>query len=48
MDELIQGMRDKGLVFFVSNGKAWAVFNFIKVMAETRPITPQDIKINAN
>ena len=28
--------------------KAAAVFNFIKIISETRPITPQDIVINVN
>ncbi len=48
MDELIEDMKRKGLVSFVSRGKSWAVFNFIKVMTTTRPMLISDIKVEVN
>jgi hypothetical protein len=48
MDELIKQMVDKGLVSFVSRGTASAVFTFIKVMAETRPLDYREIKVGVN
>lgn len=48
LNNLIQDMLSKGLIKFTSRGKASAVFNFIKIISETRPITPQDITININ
>jgi hypothetical protein len=48
MDELIKKMLSKNLVKFSSVGKAWAVFNFLKVMAETRPLDFREIKLGVN
>ena len=48
MDDLIEDMKRKGLVSFVSRGKSQAVFNFIKVMTTTRPMLVNDIKIEVN
>ena len=38
MDDLLKDIVKRGLVSFVSRGKAQAVFNFIKVLATTEPI----------
>lgn len=38
MDELINDVVKRGLVSFVSWGKAQAVFDFFKVLATTEPI----------
>ena len=38
MDDLINDMKRKGLVSFVSAGKAQAVFDLLNLMATTEPI----------
>jgi hypothetical protein len=48
LTDLINDMKRKGLVSFISKGKSWAVFNFIKVMAETRHMLVSDIKVEVN
>ena len=48
MDNLIQDMVNKGLVSFVSRGKSAAVFNFIKVMAETVKYETEYINVGVN
>ena len=48
LNNLIQDMLNKGIIKFASRGKASAVFNFIRVMAETRPMLQSDIKLEVN
>jgi hypothetical protein len=48
MDDLINDMVNKKLVSFVSHGKASAVFNFLKVMAETRLLDYREIHLGVN
>jgi hypothetical protein len=48
INDLINDMQSKGLVSFVTCGKSWAVFNFIQVMATTRPMHVTDIKLGVN
>ena len=37
MDELIEDMRQKGLITFIAKGKAWTVFNLLHIFANTIP-----------
>jgi hypothetical protein len=48
MDNLIRDMVNKGLVSFVSRGKSAAVFNFLKIMAETVKYEPEYVRLSEN
>jgi len=43
MDELIREMQEKGLVTFVTKGKAQSVFGLLNILATTEPITTDEI-----
>jgi hypothetical protein len=43
MDELIKEMQEKGLISFVTKGKAQSVFNLLNILATTEPITTNEI-----
>jgi len=43
MDELINDMKRKGLISFISRGKAGSVFELVRILATTALYQPDEI-----